>query len=55
MTQLDEILAQHADADGCPTSREWRRAMGIELRRTAHMVRRGVTLRQRPARAGRRP
>lgn len=53
MSQLDEILAQHADADGCPTSREWRRAMVLELRRTL-LVRRGVTLRQRPDRFGRR-
>ena len=53
MTQLDEILAQH-EHDGCPTYREWRRAMVIELRRTARIVRRGVTLRLRPDRPGRR-
>lgn len=54
MTQLDEILAAHPDGDGCPTSREWRRAMVIELRRNARIVRRGVTLRLRPDRLGRR-
>lgn len=53
MTQLDEILAAHPDCDGCPTSREWRRELVIELRRVL-LVRRGVTLRQRPDRLGRR-
>lgn len=53
MTQLDEILAQHPEADGCPTSRVFRRELVIELRRVL-LVRRGVTLRQRPGRFGRR-
>lgn len=55
MSQLDEILAAHPDADACPTSPAWRRELLIELRRNARMVRRGVTLRVRPDRLGRRP
>ena len=52
MTQLDEILSQH-EHDGCPTSRAFRRELVIELRRVL-LVRRGVTLRLRPDRLGRR-
>lgn len=53
MSQLDDILAQHPDADACPTSKAWRRAMVLELRRT-RIVRQGVTLRWRPKNTGRR-
>lgn len=52
MTQLDAIIAQHGD-DGCPTSRTFRRELLIELRKTL-LVRRGVALRVRPNRLGRR-
>lgn len=42
--QLDAILAAHDD--GCPTSREFKRALVIELRRTL-VERQGVLLRRR--------
>jgi len=54
MSRLDDILAQHPEADACLTSRVFRRELLIELRRVL-LVRRGVTLRQRPGRLGRRP
>lgn len=54
MTQLDSILAAHPDTEGCPTSRAFRRELVIELRKVL-LVRRGVTLRLRPDRHGRRP
>lgn len=52
MTQLDDILAHHPDADTCPNSKAWRRELLIELRRT-RIIRRGVQLRLRPNQTGR--
>lgn len=48
MTQLDDILAQHAD-DGCPTSRAFRRELVIAIKHQ-QMVYRALGLRLRRAR-----
>jgi hypothetical protein len=49
MSQLDALLP---DDDGCPDSREFRRALLIELRKVL-IIQRGVTLRLRTKRGAR--